>query len=71
MIKVGQKVKFDPFSDVLGVGIRDLRGNYVFGTVVYVHRRHRWFLVEYGKGENQLRTAFSYWHIGNGVKVYA
>ncbi len=65
MISVGQKVRFDPFEDIMGFGIGDVRGKPVTGTVVYVNEKHHWFSVAYGK----LRTSFHFCQIGKGVKV--
>ena len=66
MIRVGQKVRFDPFSEMKGVGAEDNRGNYVTGIVVAVYERHNWFSVEYGNPKT--RTSFKFCDIGNVVK---
>ena len=65
MIKVGQKVRFDPFKEVTGFGSNDNRGNYVTGTVVSVNVPHKWFSVEYG--EPTMRTSFKFCDIGKAV----
>ncbi len=67
MIKVGQKVRFDPFAEVMGFGIEENRGDYVTGTVVAVYPRGQWFSVEYG---NPIaRTSFKFCDIGKEVKI--
>ena len=67
MIQVGQKVKFDPFAEVMGVGVLENRGNYVTGTVVGVYPRGQWFSVEYG--DPKTRTSFKFCDIGKEVKI--
>ena len=67
MIKVGQKVRFDPFKELKGFGAEDNRGNYVTGTVVMVNAPHKWFSVEYGNPN--MRTSFNFSDIGSVVKV--
>lgn len=64
MIKVGQKVRFDPSRFWIGYAVEDCRGD-VTGTVVMVNHEHRWFSVQYGK----LRTSFMFSQIGQEVKV--
>lgn len=65
-IKVGQKVRFDPFQDITGFSSEMNRGNTVTGTVVYVNVPHKWFSVKYG--DPQQRISFKFCEIGN--KVY-
>lgn len=67
MIKVGQKVRFDPFAEVTGFGSNDNRGNYVTGTVVLVNYKNEWFSVIYGSPEQ--RTSFKFSDIGDGVTI--
>ena len=67
MIKVGQKVRLDPFRELKGVGAEDNRGNYVTGTVVMVNERHKWFSVECG--DPKMRTSYKFCDIGSVVKV--
>ena len=67
MIKVGQKVRFDPFEYLTGFGASDNRGNYVIGTVVMVNEQNQWFSVEY---ENpKMRASFKFCDIGEAVTV--
>lgn len=68
MIKVGQKVRFDPFKDIMGFGTEVNRGNYVTGIVVMVNEPHQWFSVEYG--DPKARTSFMFCEIGKAVKIY-
>ena len=67
MIQVGQKVRFDPFAEVMGFGIEENRGDYVTGTVVMVNEPHNWFSVEYGNPK--ARTSFKFCSIGKEVKI--
>ena len=67
MIKVGQKVKFDPFAHITGYGVEAMRGNMLTGTVVMVNETHKLFFVEYG--DPKAITAFKFCDIGTAVKV--
>jgi hypothetical protein len=67
MVKVGQKVRFDPLDFITGMGSEAVRGNQVTGTVVMVHEDHKWFSVEYGNPKT--RTSFKFCDIGQAVKV--
>lgn len=67
MVKVGQKVRFDPYGYVEGFGSLDIRGNEVVGIVVLVNHKHRWFSVVYG--EPQQRTSFLFSDIGEAVTI--
>ena len=63
MIKVGTKVKFDPFLRMNGYNITDIRV-VVQGTVVACY--DRWFSVVWGNG---LRTSYMYHDVGKEVKI--
>lgn len=65
-VKVGQKVQFDPWNDLKGLGIKEVRSA-VTGKVVAVYPAHMWFSVVYGK--HRLRTSFKFCDIGDGVIV--
>lgn len=67
MIKVGQKVRFDPFKDITGFSSNDCRGKTVVGTVVMVNVPHKWFSVEYGNPK--MRASFKFCDIGQAVTV--
>jgi hypothetical protein len=67
MVKVGQKVRFDPFCFVSGSASESIRGNLVTGTVVEVYEPHKWFSVEYG--DPKTRTSFKFCDIGERVKI--
>lgn len=67
MVALGQKVRFDPFEQIMGFGANDNRGNYVIGTVVSVNYPHKWFSVEYG--EPAMRTSFNFCEIGGIVTL--
>jgi hypothetical protein len=57
MIKIGQKVRFDPFEDDRAQGIKDCRGD-VVGIVRYINEPHQYFMVEYG--EPPVRVCFKF-----------
>lgn len=78
-IKVGTRVKFDPFQAFTADGytpvkrkdggkIVQLPRKYVEGTVVFVNVRHGWFSVEY-QLEGVQRTSFDFSQIGQEVKI--
>lgn len=67
MVKVGQKVRFDPYGHIDGFGCTDIRGNEVTGTIVMVNYKHGWFSVEYG--EPKQRISFNFVDIGEAVTV--
>lgn len=63
-VKVGMTARFDPYADMTGsFGQRDLIGEKITGTVVYINEPHHWFSVAYGNG---LRTSFHFCEIGKG-----
>lgn len=66
MIKVGQKVRFNPHKGINGVSDVEQFNN-TEGTVMYINNRNRWFSVEYG--EAKLRMAFNFNDLGKSVKV--
>lgn len=66
MIEVGNIVRFDPFEGIRFYGVCQMPKR-VIGKIVYVHRPHHWFTVEYG--EERVRTSFHFCDIGNSVKV--
>lgn len=66
MIRVGQKVRFDPLKDVTGYGAESVRNHFVTGYVVMVNESHRWFSVEYG---NNQRMSFKFYDIGKKVTI--
>lgn len=66
MIKVGQKVKFNPHSGMHSCG--DIAPfNDTEGVVKYVNANNRWFSVEYG--EHNIRIAFNFNDIGKNVRL--
>ena len=65
-IKIGQKVRFDPFETSFGFGIDDLRQQ-TEGTVVEIYWEHKWFSVEFG--EPKQRTSFNFADIGKTVML--
>ncbi len=65
-IKIGQKVRFDPFETICGYGIDDMRYK-VEGTVVEIYWEHKWFSVEFG--DPKQRTSFNFADIGEMVML--
>lgn len=68
IVRVGMKVKFDPFEDIISFGFANYRGSKVVGTVVMVNYEHQWFSVEYGKNP-AMKTSFKFCDIGRAVKI--
>lgn len=56
---------FDPFGYIQSFGSTDVKGKKVTGTVIYVNKPHKWFLVEYG----DVRTSFKFWEVGTAVTI--
>lgn len=67
MIEVGQKVRLEPLKELTGFATKMNRKEAQVGTVIYVNRRHRWFLVEYF--DRKLRTSFKFSQIGQDVEL--
>ena len=65
-IRVGQKVRFDPFAGMKGFDIGCFQ-EMVTGTVVIVNEPHQWFSVEYGNPK--MLTSFKFCDIGSVVTV--
>lgn len=65
-VTVGQKVRFDPFEDIVGFGIEACSCE-VEGTVVEVHPEHHWFSVVYG--DPKQRISFKFCDIGERVML--
>lgn len=59
MIKIGQKVKFDPFKGIR-IGGMTTGTNKVSGTVVYINTEHRYFTVEYKLGDETFKNSFNF-----------
>ena len=69
MVKIGTKVRFDPFEPMAGFSISMNQGEMVNGTVVGIYNRHNWFSVEYDCGGVKQRTSFKPDDIGKRVQV--
>ena len=65
MIKVGQRVTFDPTRDLHSQQDHTSARVKATGTVVYVNDRHGWFSVMY----DGLRTSFKFTQIGQEVRI--
>ena len=68
MIKMNQKVEFDPFAGIHFAGIPNER-EVVTGTVRYINKLHHWFSVEYGDDEGKRRISFKFDDIGKNVNI--
>lgn len=68
MIKVGQKVSFDPFKGINTYGFTSQRRK-VTGTVAEVHEDHHWFGVEYEIDGVKQRTSFNFADVGVSVDI--
>ena len=66
-IQLGQRVKFNPVRDAR-TSIKFGPAKPVKGTIVYINRRHHWFLVEYNESE-KIHTSFHFCEIGDKVKL--
>ena len=69
MVKVGDRVQFDPFIGYKGFASSDCRGRIVTGPVVWINRLNGWFSVEYDCGKTKLVTSFNFHDIGRVVTV--
>lgn len=60
MLKVGQRVSFNPNRDpkVFG-GMYSKSTDRVVGTITYVNKEHQWFLVEYND-DPKIKTSFKF-----------
>ena len=67
MIKIGQKVKFNPVAHMHSVNDIAAYEN-TEGIVKYINPVNRWFSVEYGD-DVKLRMAFNFNDIGKNVKM--
>lgn len=67
MVKVGQKVRFDPFRTLQGFASRDVKGKEREGTVVLVNEPCRWIGVEFGTPTQ--RISFKFCDIGEVVEI--
>ena len=65
-VKIGQKVRFEPFETSCGFGIDECRVE-VEGTVVEIFPEHKWFSVEYG--DTKQRISFKFFEIGERVML--
>ena len=65
-VRIGQKVRFDPFETAVGFGIDACRVE-VEGTVVEIYPEHKWFSVEYG--DPKQRISFKFCDIGERVML--
>jgi hypothetical protein len=59
VIKVGQRVRFDPWH---GIHILNgmVTGEEVIGTIISVYPQHRYFTVEYERDNIKYKTSFNF-----------
>ena len=68
MIKVGQRVSFNPLSGVTLWG--NICSDIVEGTVIFVHEKKNWFMAEYiNNAGDRLKICFHFCDIGGNVKL--
>lgn len=68
MIKVGQKVRFNPYHGVKQSGF-GVENDVAEGVVHYVHPTNRWFNIKYNGGDGPMLTGFKFDDIGKNVKI--
>ncbi len=64
-MRIGQKVRFDPFADAKCADVGAIRGT-VTGTIVAIYPNHHWFSVAWG---NKQRTSFHISDVGSVVTL--
>lgn len=68
MIKIGQKVRINPFNNIRTPGLSDSKETFE-GTVHFVHPTHRWFNVEYTDNAGKRLVGYKFDDIGREVKI--
>ena len=68
MIKVGQRVQFNPFKDIRQNGFGNT-SDIVEGIVHFVHPTHGWFNIEYDGGAGMQLLGFRFDDIDKAVKI--
>lgn len=66
-IKVGQKVRFDPYKGLHTIGRPSYASSEVEGVIIEVFRDHSWFSVQYGEAPNTFKTSFKFHDLGQDV----
>ena len=69
-VKIGTKVRFNPFKGINTTGFRSGKNVSVIGTVIEVYPEHRWFAVRYKIGGVKQRTSFNFSDIGVNVSIH-
>ena len=64
----GRLCRFDPFEFHRAYGVCVLRKK-VEGRIVYVNRKHGWFIAEWNDGRNSQKVSFRFSDIGRTVKL--
>ena len=65
IIKLGQKVKFNPFEGTKVMGSMD--DTEVIGEVTHINEEKQWFQITYGK--HKLRRCYKFSDIGTEVQI--
>lgn len=68
MIKVGQRVQFNPFHGIRQYGFNTI-SDVVEGVVNYVNPTHCWFNVAYDGGAGKQLLGFKFDDIDKNVKI--
>ena len=68
MIKIGQKVRFNPYKDLHIQGAGGIEDE-VIGVVNYIHPTNGWFNVKYDGGDGPRLLGFRYDDVGKNVKI--
>lgn len=66
IIKLGQKVKFNPFEGTKVLGSMNDNAE-VIGEITYINEENQWFQITYGT--NKLRRCYKFTDVGNDVIV--
>ena len=71
MLKIGQKVRFEPLKNVKLLRLPGEVRRVVTGTVVYINHQNKWFSAEYICGHSGLkqRESFKFSQIGQDVML--
>lgn len=68
MIKVGQRVRFNPFGGIKQYGLESM-SEVVEGVVNYIHPTNQWFNVKYDGGDGMQLLGFRFDDIDKAVKI--
>ena len=69
-VKIGDKVRFNPFKGINTTGFSAAKTVRVIGTVIEIYPEHGWFAVRYKLGGVKQRTSFNFSDIGVNVRIH-